>query len=197
MFKRICRWWFQLNGWKVVNHIPDKVCPSDIRKYVMIGAPHTSNWDFIFGMATIDIMNLPIKFTIKKEWMFFPFNLFFRYMGAIAIDRTPKRGVPHKNMVLTMAHLLQESTEELVIVITPEGTRSRREKWKSGFYHVAKHAGVPILLGYIDYRKKECGVKEIFCPTDDKEADMRHIMALYQTVTPKHPELFSVDKDYV
>ena len=197
MFKRLCRWWFQLNGWKVVNVIPDKKGTDNIRKYVIIGAPHTSNWDFFLGMGALDIMKLPVKFTIKKEWMFFPVGGFLRRLGAIPIDRNPKPGTPPKNMVNVMVDILDSATEDLVIVITPEATRSRREKWKSGFYHVAKKAGVPILLGSMDYAKKEGGVKEIFYPTDDMEADMRHIMAFYQTITPRHPELFSVDRDYL
>ena len=197
MFKRLCRWWFQLTGWKVVTVTPENTGTTDIRKYVIIGAPHTSNWDFILGMAALELMKLPVKFTIKKEWMFFPVGGFLRHLGAIPIDRTPKPGVQHKNMVNVMVDLLDAATEDLVIVVTPEATRSRREKWKKGFYHVAKRAGVPILLGFIDYAKKECGVKKIFYPTDDIQADMRQIMAFYQTTKPKYHELFSVDKDYL
>ena len=197
MIKRFCRWWFQLKGWKVISAIPEKNSASDIHKYVIIGAPHTSNWDFIYGMAALDLMKLPAKFTIKKEWMFFPVGGFLRRLGAIAIDRKPKPVIRQKNMSTVMVDLLDAATDDLMIVITPEATRSRREKWKSGFYHVAKRAGVPILLGYIDYAKKECGIKEIIYPTDDIHVDMRKIMSHYQNITPKHPELFSVDKDYL
>ena len=83
------------------------------------------------------------------------------------------------------------------VVVTPEATRSRREKWKTGFYHVATEANVPIILGFIDYKTKQAGLAEVFHTTGDKEADMRHIMAFYQTTTPKYPELFSVDKEYI
>ncbi|MCW8887665.1 MAG: 1-acyl-sn-glycerol-3-phosphate acyltransferase [Gammaproteobacteria bacterium] len=163
----------------------------------MIAAPHTSNWDFIIGMGATDLMELPIRFTIKKEWMFFPVGSFLDHLGAIPIDRTPKPGIVHKNMVNVMVDLLNEATDDLIIAITPEATRSRREKWKSGFYRVAKRADVPVLLGYIDYAKKECGIKEVIQLTDDTQADMRKIMAFYQTTTAKYPELFSVDLDYL
>lgn len=197
MFSAPFRWWFQFAGWTVVNHIPQKTHPGDINKYVIIGAPHTSNWDFIYGMGAIDIMKLRVKFTIKKEWMVFPVGGLLRRLGALPIDRAVSSGVKGKNMVTQMADILKQSKDDMVIVVTPEATRSRREKWKGGFYHVAKSAGVPILLGFIDYDKKQCGVKEAFYPTDDMEADMQIITAFYQTTTPKHPELFSVDQRYL
>jgi 1-acyl-sn-glycerol-3-phosphate acyltransferase len=196
MFKSPFRWWFQFSGWTVVNNIPPKSGPDSIDKYVIIGAPHTSNWDFVYGMGAIDIMKLKVRFTIKKEWMFFPVGGLLNRLGALAIDRSTRPGEKGKNMVSAMADLLTEAKEDLMIVVTPEATRSRRENWKGGFYHVAKQAGVPILLGFIDYEKKQCGVKEVCYPSDDMEADMRRIMAFYQTTTPKHAELFSVDTRY-
>lgn len=197
MFKRLCRWWFRLSGWKVVNNIPEKRDAGDIRKYVIIAAPHTSNWDFVYGTAAADLMGLNARFTIKKEWMFFPFSIFFRSLGAIAIDRSPQKGMHHHSMVDVMAKLLTDANEDLVIAITPEATRSRREHWRKGFYYVARNANVPVLLGFLDYANKECGVREILTPSDDIEDDMKKVMQFYQGITPKYPEKFSVDTRYI
>jgi 1-acyl-sn-glycerol-3-phosphate acyltransferase len=197
MFKQMCHWWFKTNGWQAVNAIPEKSDPDEIRKYVIVAAPHTSNWDFFLGMGALDVMKLPARFTIKKEWMFFPVGTFLRYLGAIFIDRSATRGMHHSSMVDVMVDILNTTTEDLAIVITPEATRSKRDKWRTGFYHVAKKAHVPILLGFIDYKNRECGVKEIVMPSDDMEADMRKIMAFYQSVNPRHVELFSIDKRYI
>lgn len=87
--------------------------------------------------------------------------------------------------------------EVLSVAVTPEGTRALRTEWKTGFWHTAKLAGVPICLGYLDYKKKEAGVGKTIWPSDDLEKDMREIMAFYKTITPCHPELFSLDKRYI
>ncbi len=197
MFKQMCRKWFESTGWKVVNAIPEKEHPDEIQKYVIIGAPHTSNMDFFMGMGVIEILKLPIRFTIKKEWMFFPIGNLMRYLGAIPIDRTQNPDNKSTSMVDEMVQILNNSTEDIMVLVTPEGTRSRRDKWRSGFYQVALQANVPILFGFIDYKNKKCGIKEVFKPTGDMEADMKHIMAFYQTTNPKFPELFSIDKRYI
>ncbi len=196
MFKQMCNWWFKANSWQAVNAIPEKKDPDEIRKYVIVAAPHTSNQDFFIGMGALDVMQLPARFTIKKEWMFFPVGNFLRYLGAIFIDRSAN-GMHHTSMVDVMVDILNNTKEDLAIVVTPEATRSRRDKWRTGFYHVAKKANVPILLGFIDYKNRRCGVKEILLPSDDMQADMKKVMEFYQTVHPKHPELFSVDKRYI
>ena len=183
-------------GWSVVNALPQKSGTDDLHRYVIIGAPHTSNWDFIFAVGAFDLMGLSLKFTIKKEWMVFPFARLMRSMGAIPIDRTPKPGQARASMVTAMADLLIDAKEDLLIGVTPEATRSRRDKWKLGFYHVAKQANVPILFGFIDYEKKQCGIKEVFYPTDDIDADLRKIMDFYKTTKPKYPELFSVNQEH-
>lgn len=197
MFTAPFRWWFNFSGWTAVNDLSDKIYADDINRYVIIGSPHTSNWDFIYGMGAIDLLKLKVKFTIKKEWMFFPVGGLLRRMGALPIDRSKTADGKGRSMVDAMAKLLTDSTEDIFMVVTPEATRSRREKWKTGFYHVAKDAGVPILLAFIDYDKKECGIREVVYPSGDMQADMQKIMAFYQTTAPKHPELFSVDTRYL
>lgn len=179
-------------GWKM-----NPAIPKEVGRCVMIAAPHTSNWDLIHMMGGYYDMKIPIKFTIKKEWFKFPFNLVIGPLGGIAIDRTPKKpGDPRPSTVEAMAGLFKEN-EILSVAVTPEGTRSLRKEWKTGFWHTAKLAGVPICLGYLDYAKKEAGVGKTIWPSDDMEKDMREIMAFYKTITPCHPELFSLDERYI
>lgn len=182
---------FKVTGWKVDTNLPP-----EIKKCIIIAAPHTSNWDFWYTMASFAIYRLKIRFTVKKEWMQFPFSLLMKPLGGIAIDRRPRTtGSDRKSFVEAMIDLFKEN-EELIIVITPEGTRSFRDKWKTGFYHVAQGAGVPICLGYVDYAKKKAGIGKVIYPKD-YVSDMRKIMAFYGQVSAKFPENFAVDKDFV
>lgn len=191
MGKWISRFIFWLFGWKI-----DRSLQADYRRCVMIAAPHTSNWDFIFARAAFFLLDIPVRFTVKQEWVRFPFNYVFNPLGAIAIDRRPKKaGDPRPSMVESMIRLF-DNNRSLVVLVTPEGTRSYRDKWKTGFYHVALGAGVPIGLGYLDFKNKVAGVGKMIYPTGDMEKDMREIMAFYKHIPPKHPEKFSVDKDF-
>jgi 1-acyl-sn-glycerol-3-phosphate acyltransferase len=186
MFKRFCTWLFCVKGWKVTS-IP----PAGIQKCVMIGAPHTSNWDFILMVGACSMMGIgQPRFTIKKEWMVFPFNVILGPLGAIPIDRSAKQpGEKRPSMVDVMSEQIKEA-REIILLVTPEGTRSKVSRWKMGFYYVALKAEVPILLGFLDYAKKEAGAGEVFYPTGDLEADLRKIWNFYNTITPKHPEKF-------
>ncbi|RYE20256.1 MAG: acyltransferase [Sphingobacteriales bacterium] len=179
-----------MTGWKTDGHRPPQ-----LKKCIVLAAPHTSNWDFWYAMATFAIYKLPIRFTVKKEWVKFPFSLLMNPLGAIAIDRRP-RGPQNErpSFVEAMADLFNRN-ESLIILITPEGTRSRNDQWKTGFYHVAKSANAPILLGYIDYAKKITGITDPIYLTD-YETDMKKIMAFYKTITPKFPEKFALDADF-
>ncbi|MES2629832.1 MAG: 1-acyl-sn-glycerol-3-phosphate acyltransferase [Bacteroidota bacterium] len=185
MLKLIFRWLFKKNGWRVNNPFM-----AECQHCVMIGAPHTSNWDFVYTMVAFEIMNIPLRFTIKKEWMRWPLSVFVKPFGAVAIDRTPEPGSPKKSMVDAMADLLR-STPNMAMVVTPEGTRKSVKKIRMGFYHVALKANVPIALGYLDYGKKIAGVGKMLYPSGDLQADMKVIIDFYKTVTAKFPELNS------
>ncbi len=170
--------------------------PADISKCVMIAAPHTSNWDLVYALAAYDMMGIPMRFTLKDQLMKFPFNLIFSPVGAIAIDRSPKvAGGERKSMVEAMTDLFNQN-EHLNIMVTPEGTRSRREKWKTGFYYVAVNAKVPIGLGYLDYENKVAGVGGMVYPSGDIKKDMKEIVNFYRNIKGKHPEKFSIDLEY-
>jgi 1-acyl-sn-glycerol-3-phosphate acyltransferase len=183
----------KIAGWKIDYNIPSEMS----NKYVLMAAPHTSNWDFLYAMCTFRILKIPIKFTIKKEWMRFPFNLLMTPLGAVGIDRNPVPGKKDKkSMVEAMVDLFKER-EELVVVVTAEGTRKKVEKWRTGFYHVATLANVPIALGYLDYKKKIAGVGKIMVPSGDIKKDMKEMMDFYKHYTPKFPEKFSLDLQYI
>lgn len=179
-------------GWKVQENMP-----KGIDRCVMIASPHTSNWDFIIAKCAFVVMGIPLKYTIKDSWFKFPFNYIFGPMGGIPIDRSPKKpGEKRPSTVQAMTDLFSKY-DKLAVMVTPEGTRSLRTEWKTGFYYVAKNAGVPIGLGFLDYKEKLAGVGKLVYPSDDTEKDMKEIMAFYQTKNGKHPEKFSVDKRYI
>lgn len=173
------------NGWGVNDRLPP-----DIKKCVMLASPHTSNYDLIYAIVGLKKMGINVRFTIKKEWLRFPFGMFLKPLGAIGIDRGPKKE-DRKSMVDVMAALF-DNTDELTILVTPEGTRKNVKKWKSGFYRVAEKANVPIVMGYLDYKDKVAGLGPILYPSGDYEKDLREIQEFYTTITPRHAEKFGV-----
>jgi 1-acyl-sn-glycerol-3-phosphate acyltransferase len=184
MFKLI----YKLFGWKVLHYLPD-----DVKQCVIVAAPHTSNWDFVMGMGALRNMKIQIRFVIKKEWMRFPFKRLMKSCGALPIERSiTHTEADKKGTVRAMADLFKQH-ETLRLLITPEGTRSRREKWRTGFYYVALEAKVPIALGYMDYARRECGIDKIIYPTGDFKKDMKEIMDFYKDRKGKNLENFSVD----
>jgi 1-acyl-sn-glycerol-3-phosphate acyltransferase len=183
---------YKLKGWKMAKG----GVPPEAQRCVMIAAPHTSNWDLIISIGAFYEMKIPVRFTIKKEWFRFPFNLLIGPLGGIPIDRSPKKpGDPRPSMVEAMADIYKQH-DRIAIMVTPEGTRAKREEWKTGFWHTAKLAGVPVCWGYLDYAKKEAGVAGFIYPNNLDE-DMRTMMKVYKDIGPCHPHLYSLDKRYV
>lgn len=190
MILAFLRFFFKISGWTLKTELL-----KEVKRCVILASPHTSNWDFIYARAAFDLYDVPVRFTVKKEFNFFPFSIILNALGAIWIDRSPKKpGEKRQSMVQVMTDIFKEH-EEIAVMVTPEGTRSLRTKWKTGFYHVAKNAGVPLCLGYVDFAKKEAGVGGPIYPTDF-EKDMREIAAFYKTKGARHPEKFSVDLDF-
>lgn len=182
-------WTFNIKGWRFVNHLP----PGNNR-YVLVAAPHTSNWDFYFALLSFHKMKVPVKFTIKKEWLKFPFKGLMEGFGAIGIDRSA--GKKKISSVDAMIQLFKMH-HNLIICITVEGTRKKNSQWKTGFYHVALGAGVPIAIGSLDYKNKTAVIQNLFYPTGNMEADMRAIMKFFKNVNPKFPEKFAIDERYL
>ncbi|MBS1647733.1 MAG: 1-acyl-sn-glycerol-3-phosphate acyltransferase [Bacteroidetes bacterium] len=185
MFKLL----FKIGKWKIINAIP-----KELTQCVIVAAPHTSNWDFIYGMGGLKNMNLKTRFTIKKEWMRFPFKGLMQKLGALPIDRAAIKTGEKKGSVDLIADLFKQH-KELYLMVTPEGTRSKIEKWKTGFYYIALKANVPLALGFMDYKKRTCGIAKIIHLTGNFEIDMKKVMDFYKTITPKFPQNFSVDLD--
>ena len=147
---------------------------------VAIGAPHTSNWDFIYGIGAAIILDVKVYFSIKESWCRIPLigNLIM-YMGAIPIDRsTPGKG--QVEQITSFAR--QMKNQRVYFAFTPEGTRGKVTKWKTGFYHVAQDCGLPIHLGQLDYINKVCSIFHTFRLTGDKEHDVNAIQEAYSLI---------------
>lgn len=176
--KFLSRLLFKATGWTLKGELT----PQN-RRSVMIAAPHTSNWDFVYARAAFYLMDAPIRFTIKKEFMRSPFGGLLRSMGALPVDRSK-----NTRMVDAMVQIIKDTPGDMCVMVTPEGTRKYQPRWRRGFYHVALEAGVPIVLGYLDYRNKEAGIGPTLIPTGDIEADIEEIKSFYRTKTGKYPE---------
>jgi len=192
VLRKIAEYSLGLMGWETDNQ-----WPQGLEQCVMIAAPHTSNWDAVYARLALKVLGVNVRITIKDSYMKFPLGPFVRAMGGIGIDRSPKKEAQARtSMVQLMADLFKEHPH-LVMLVTPEGTRAKQENWKTGFYHIAMTAGVPIALAYMDYKKKRAGVGKIIYPTGNYEQDMQEIMQFYANIEPKFPEKFSVDVRYL
>lgn len=191
MGKRLANFLLRLSGWRMQDGIPP-----ESQRCVIIAIPHTSNWDFWYTRLGFYAVGIPMKFTIKKEWMRFPLNLIVKPLGGLGIDRRPRKETGERpSYVDAMAELFNQN-DRIAVMITPEGTRSLRTEWKTGFYYVAQKAGVPICLGYLDYEKKVAGVGPTIYPSGDIAADMKKIMDFYRPIKGKYPEKSSLDQRY-
>lgn len=176
MRRRLARWILGLFGWEAEGDLPDA------RKYVAIGAPHTSNWDFPVAILTMWAIGLEGRWVGKHTLFRPPFGWIMRKLGGLALNRETTQ-----DFVSQMVERFAER-EELVLVIAPEGTRSRTPHWRTGFYWIAHGARVPIALGYLDYGRKRAGVARALVPSGDLEADFEEIRAFYAEQTGKRPE---------
>jgi 1-acyl-sn-glycerol-3-phosphate acyltransferase len=170
----IARLWILFSGWKVIGDVPPG------RKFVLIAAPHTSNWDLPHMLAAAWIFRLRISWLGKRSLFRGPFGPIMRWLGGIPIDRSAHHGVVHQ-----VAKRFEES-EALMVAVPPAGTRGRSKAWRSGFYWIAKEAQVPILCGSLDYEKKESSLGLSFVPTRDLETDMDRLRTHYRDITGKY-----------
>jgi 1-acyl-sn-glycerol-3-phosphate acyltransferase len=168
---------FKLTGWQTEGRIPD------IPKAVVIVAHHTSNWDFLAGLMATYIWRVKPFWLAKHSLFRWPMGGLLKWLGGIPINRATAH-----NVVEQAAQAFQ-NYERFLLAITPEGTRKKVNQWKSGFYHIAKAAKVPIVCGFIDYKRKVTGIGPTIFPTDDIRADMEKIREFYSTVNGKYPEL--------
>ena len=151
--KTIGRFILKLMGWKIIGELPKD------KKYMLIVAPHTSNWDLVIGLCARFALGVRINFLAKKQVFFFPLGIFLKAVGGIPVDRNRK-----DNKVQQVVDLYSHS-ENLKLAITPEGTRSPVTRWKEGFYHIAVQASIPIVMVGFDYSTKEIRISPLFLPS--------------------------------
>jgi 1-acyl-sn-glycerol-3-phosphate acyltransferase len=178
---RISKLILKMCGWETNGYLPQGVDQA-----VLIVAPHTSTWDFVIGRMTFFGTGKKLRFLIKEEAFFFPFGYFLKALGGVPVARGKKN-----DMVANVSALFKKH-KNLVVVITPEGTRRISRQWKKGFYLIAREAGVPIALAYIDYKNRTGGIGPVFHPSGDFEKDITFIYDFYKGKTARHPERFFV-----
>ena len=166
--------------WRVIGSLPEGQ-----RKYVLIVAPHTSNWDFILFVFTVSVLRFQPRVLIKSTLFVGPLGWFLRYCGAIPVNRA------QKNSLVDYIAGIYAERDEFVLVITPEGTRSANPNWKRGFHHVATKADVPILVVSVDSNKRTIGIEGLMEPSDNVDSDMLKLKKLFDSKSGLKPENYA------
>jgi 1-acyl-sn-glycerol-3-phosphate acyltransferase len=175
VFSRLCSWLLNALGWTIHADFPD------VDKYVLIVAPHTSNWDFPLGILAAKALDLDAHWMGKHTLFRWPYGWFFRAIGGTPV---------YRDQVLNVIQQMKDQfarSKPLVLALAPEGTRSRTDHWKTGFYYIARAANVPIAMAYLDYRQKQIGIGGMLYPEDDIEATFEHIRRFYRDKRGKYP----------
>jgi 1-acyl-sn-glycerol-3-phosphate acyltransferase len=178
LLRRIAKGLLRLSGWKV-EPFPD------IAKAIVVGGPHTSNWDGVVGIVGAIALDLHARFMIKNTLFKGPLGWLLFKLGAIPVDRSKAGGVVGQTVAELNLH------ERIIIVMTPEGTRSNADTWKTGFHRIARQAGVPVVLATADYVNKRVCFPLVLEPGEDLEADMQRFYEHFSDVTPRHPQKLS------
>jgi 1-acyl-sn-glycerol-3-phosphate acyltransferase len=176
-------WLFRLRRWQLEGQRPAA------RRFVIVGAPHTSNWDFVFFIGATDHFGLRPRFMGKASLFRWPLTRFMFDMGGVPVDRS-RRGNYAEAMIAALA-----GHDDFALVIAPEGTRSAVGKWRSGFWHIANGAKVPMVLAWVDNKTMRGGLGPEIMPSGDYEADMAKIAAFYRSVMPGHPAWAAFDAE--
>ncbi len=175
----LAAWILKRAGWRFVLNTP---APA---KCVVCVAPHTSNWDFVVGELGSRSVGIKASFLIKDTWFFFPMGHIMRALGGIPVKQHTHTNVSEQVVQAFAQH------DRLWVAVTPEGTRSRNPHWHKGFLHIARDAGVPLLLAYIDYGTRTACIDREFTLTGDVEADLAAIKRYYQHHQARHPDQFA------
>ncbi len=177
----LCRVFFRIWGWKLEGKPPTEP------KYVLVAVPHTSNWDFPLALAIAFVYRFDMywmgKDSLFKGWR----GSIMKWLGGIPINRSSS------NNVVTQMIEAFDASDRLVVTIPPEGTRSKVDKWKTGFYYVALGANVPIALAFLDYKRKVGGFLSTFYPTGDVEKDITEIRSSYVGISGKYTNKCTVE----
>lgn len=183
--RRLLLWFYRMRGWKA-----EGAPPAD-RRCVILAAPHTSNWDFVNVLGLTNALGIKAHFMGKTSLFRWPMRRFMLDMGGVPIDRSASRNYVDAIVAEFAAR------KEFMLIIAAEGTRSAVTQWRTGFYHIAMGAGVPLVLGYVDYARKVGGLGPAIMPTGDYEADMRQIVDFYRDKVARHPERTAHDFDTI
>lgn len=181
--KGFCKFWLKVLGWKAVGEVaPENKC-------IIIGAPHTSGWDFIISWLFYTSIGGKANVLVKKEFFFWPVGFFMKKMGALPVDRSKGANVIRQTIQLINSH------DKIHLALTPEGTRALTKRWKAGFHIIARETGIPVYLGSFDWGRKEISIGEKFEITDDSAADIKRMKDYYREkgIVGKHPEKFTTD----
>lgn len=170
-------------GWTVAGQLPEGA-----EKSVLIAAPHTSNWDLPYALMVAFALRLNFYWMGKSSIFNFPFGGLMKWLGGIPVDRSKAN-----NLVAASIDAIQNARGPLQLTVPPEGTRSKARYWKTGFYHIAMGAQVPIVMAYMDYSRKIGGLGPVFKPTGDIDADMTAIKAFYAPFKGKNAHQFQAD----
>ncbi|MEO8193050.1 MAG: lysophospholipid acyltransferase family protein [Gemmatimonadales bacterium] len=170
-----------LAGWDFEGTLPNEP------KFVIIVAPHTSNWDFAVGVGTLFSLGFRVSFLGKHTLFKWPLGILMRWLGGVPVEREVRRDRVSEILAAF------KSNEKLILVVAPEGTRKRVTEWKTGFYHVAHRARVPIVPVAFDYGRKVVRIGPPFRTTGNKDAEMGTLKEFFRGVTPLHPENFALE----
>jgi 1-acyl-sn-glycerol-3-phosphate acyltransferase len=180
MKKKIANFILKILGWEVEPTPKMLLC----KKFVLVSGPHTSNWDFVIGKLSYVSLGIEAKFFIKKEQFFWPLGPILKKMGAYPIDRGSARGI------VDIIKEMREA-EKFILTITPEGTRSRTNEWKEGFYTIANKAHVPVFVGILNYQSKVCRIGDPFEVHGKFKEDIKQLKKYYKPIYARHPEKFA------
>lgn len=175
----IARWLLRASGWTPVQHVPNAP------KFVIVAAPHTSNWDGLILILMAFTLRVRLHWLGKHTLFKPPLGIILRWTGGIPIDRTARHNA------VEQAVQWFNNRDRAALVIAPEGTRHKTDRWKTGFYHIAQGANVPLVLGFMDYGRKSVGLGPLIEPSGDFEADMETMRQFYAGMTGRHPERMS------
>ncbi|MBV7316049.1 lysophospholipid acyltransferase family protein [Shewanella sp. NIFS-20-20] len=176
MFNRLCHWLMKISGWRFEGS------PPQINQYIMIVGPHTSNWDFIIGVIARGALKTQIHFLGKHQLFIPPWGWFFRAIGGSPVDRRKN------NNLVDSAALLFATQPHYKLALAPEGTRSPVTRWKTGFYHIAQQAQVPIVAVGLDFSLKKIIIAPSFMPTGNKRHDINELLNFYRTINGCKPK---------
>ena len=173
LLRPVAHLWLWAVNMRVEGQMPD------LAKFVIVAAPHKTNWDLPNALAAGLHYGIRIHWLGKASLFKWPFGGLMRWLGGISVDRSKSN-----NLVASVVETFA-AADRLILVIPPEGTRSDVARWKSGFYHIAVGAKVPVVLTFVDYNSRKIGIAQVFRPTGDYEADLAIIQAVYAPMMPR------------